>query len=194
MMKAIIFDFYGVVSVRAHEVFVDEVAEEFAARGEDFYDLRRQHDLGILSVEDFLQKVADISGMTVEECLDRMHSERVLNGPLLEYLRDQLKPHYKIGMLSNAAGDLRGFVNPPNALDGLFDDMIISADVGMIKPDPRVFALACERLGSKPAETLMIDDLADNCEGAKVAGLMAIQYQTWPQCRHELEKAIKDNA
>lgn len=194
MIKAIIFDFYGVVSVRTHEVFVDEVADKLAASGEDFHDLRRQHDLGILSVEDFYQKIAAVSGLSVEECLERMHNERVLNKPLLEYLRDKLKPHYKIGMLSNAASDLRGFVTPSDALDGLFDDMIISADVGMIKPDPRIFALACERLGSRPEETLMIDDLADNCEGAKAAGLAAIQYQTWPQCRRDLEKVLNGYA
>ena len=188
-ITAIIFDFFGVVSIRSHEAFLEETftnKEELAG----IYNLRRQHDIGLISVEDYLEAVGRAANLSPEKVLERLHDERVINEQLATLIRTELKGKYKIGLLSNAAGDLRTFV-PDGFLEELFDDVLISADYKMIKPDPRIFKLACEHLDAQPAQAVMIDDMEANCEGAKAAGLQAICYTNFNECREKLQKFLK---
>lgn len=53
----------------------------------------------------------------------------------------------------------------------LFDDVVVSADVGLAKPDPAIFRLAADRLGVTSEACLMIDDQPQHIEGARAAGL-----------------------
>ena len=55
----------------------------------------------------------------------------------------------------------------------VFDVLLYSCDMGVAKPDPAYFRTAVERLGTRPARTLLLDDNADNIAGAKEAGLVA---------------------
>jgi putative hydrolase of the HAD superfamily len=76
----------------------------------------------------------------------------------------------KLGVLSNAS---RGWTERLRArgVADLFDDVVVSADVGLAKPDPEVFRLAARRLGVEPAACLMIDDQPQHLESARGAGL-----------------------
>lgn len=58
----------------------------------------------------------------------------------------------------------------------LMDGAVVSAEERMMKPDPAVYQLLCDRYGLEPAECLFVDDNADNCEGARVAGMRAVRY------------------
>jgi putative hydrolase of the HAD superfamily len=76
----------------------------------------------------------------------------------------------KLGLLSNAS---LGWTERLRArgVAGLFDDVVISADVGLSKPDPEVFRLSAYRLGVEPETCLMIDDQPQHLESAKRVGL-----------------------
>jgi putative hydrolase of the HAD superfamily len=93
---------------------------------------------------------------------------------LVERLRTEAR--VKLGLLSNAD---RGFTNAlrRRRVAQLFDEVVVSGDVGLAKPDPRVFRLAAERLGAPPAACVMIDDQAAHVEGARTAGLRAYRYE-----------------
>jgi putative hydrolase of the HAD superfamily len=108
-----------------------------------------------------------------------------VNWELLEYIR-QLHPAYKVGLLSNAWDDLRQTMHTRWDIDDLFDEMIISAEVGMVKPDPRIFRLAAERLRVAPREAVFIDDMPDNVEAARHEGLQGIQFISTSQTLSEL--------
>lgn len=77
---------------------------------------------------------------------------------------------FKLGLVSNAN---RGFTERLRArgVVGLFDDVVVSGDVGVAKPDPAIFRLAAERLGVAPAACLMIDDQAQHLRGAEATGM-----------------------
>jgi HAD superfamily hydrolase (TIGR01509 family) len=66
---------------------------------------------------------------------------------------------YRTGLLSNFWDSARQFWAEVYPFVENFDDIIISAEVGLMKPDPRVYHLAARRLGVVPAETLFVDDL-----------------------------------
>lgn len=76
----------------------------------------------------------------------------------------------KLGVLSNAS---LGWTETLRArgVAHLFDDVVVSADVGLAKPDPEVFLLAARRLGVEPQACLMVDDQPQHLESAGRAGL-----------------------
>ncbi|MDO4850108.1 MAG: HAD family phosphatase [Coriobacteriia bacterium] len=82
---------------------------------------------------------------------------------------------YGVYLLSNAGTRIHEQLDHMPAWD-LMDGAVVSAEERMMKPDPGIYALLCERYGLDPAECLFVDDNADNCEGARVAGMQAVRY------------------
>jgi putative hydrolase of the HAD superfamily len=97
-------------------------------------------------------------------------------GTNLELVK-RLRPPYKVSVLSNADGSLRGRLEGELCIHHLFDDIVCSAEVGMAKPEPEIFRLAAGRLGLDPAECVFVDDWDQNIEAAKGVGMTAIRYQ-----------------
>src|SRR4029453_9737802 len=62
-------------------------------------------------------------------------------------------------------------------LEELFDAVVISAEVGLHKPQPEIYLLAAERLEVEPAECIFVDDLRENCEGAEAVGVVALPHR-----------------
>ncbi len=82
---------------------------------------------------------------------------------------------YGIYLLSNAGTRIHEQLNHMPAWE-LMDGAVVSAKERMMKPDPAIYQLLCERYGLGPAECLFVDDNADNCEGARVAGMRAVHF------------------
>ncbi len=112
----------------------------------------------------------------LNECFDHWpeHSEPIA---ATNELGIRLKREgYGIYVLSNANArimDQLGHAPVTPYLDGC----VVSAKERIMKPDPAIFRLLCLRYRLDPAECLFVDDNADNCEGARVAGLRAFHYQ-----------------
>ena len=87
-----------------------------------------------------------------------------------------LRPHYRTAILSNAWGGARQAFSDIYGLHNAVDDMIISAEVGLAKPDARIYHLAARRLGVPPEAAVLVDDFVENVEGARAAGLQAIRF------------------
>jgi HAD superfamily hydrolase (TIGR01509 family) len=62
----------------------------------------------------------------------------------------------------------------------------------MAKPDPRCYALACERLGVRPEETVFVDDYAPNIEAAREVGLHALLYTDHATVIGEIERLLAE--
>jgi len=58
-----------------------------------------------------------------------------------------------------------------------FDDVLVSGEVGLVKPDPRIYALAIARFRVTPARTLFIDDRDENVAAARGAGMLGHQFK-----------------
>ncbi len=95
--------------------------------------------------------------------------------PQLVEVLHHLRGRAKLGLLSNAGLELRELLAP---LAGLFDDIVISAEVGFRKPESQIYRLALQKLGVEPAETLFIDDLPRNVDAARTLGLNAYRFVT----------------
>lgn len=82
---------------------------------------------------------------------------------------------YKVYVLSNANTNImRQLGHAP--VTPLLDGYLVSARERIMKPDPAIFSLFCERFKLTPESCLFVDDNADNCEGARVAGMHAYHF------------------
>lgn len=80
-----------------------------------------------------------------------------------------------LGIVTNGEGEPQRAKLAAIGLTGRFDVFVASAEVGLAKPDPAIFRLACERLGVDPAETAHVGDRLDlDARGAADAGLRAV--------------------
>lgn len=82
---------------------------------------------------------------------------------------------YGIYLLSNAGTRIHDQLSHMPAWE-LMDGAVVSGEERLMKPDPTIYRLLCERYGLLPEECLFVDDNADNCEGARVAGMRAVRY------------------
>jgi HAD superfamily hydrolase (TIGR01509 family) len=113
-----------------------------------------------------------------------------LDSDLIDFIRD-LKINFSTALLSNALSNLRNLINSEWKINDAFHHLIISAEVGLIKPHADIFNLTLELLGMAPHETVFIDDFPKNVEGAQFVGMHAIHFRNPMQCLADLDALIK---
>ena len=93
----------------------------------------------------------------------------------MELIR-RLRPHYRVSVLSNADSTLPQRLRDVGISD-LFEDVVCSAEVGVAKPEPRIYALAAKRLRLSPSECVFIDDSERNIDAARATGMHAVYFR-----------------
>ena len=98
---------------------------------------------------------------------------------------ERLKTHMSVALLTNNDRLMAETVDELfPALRPLFGEhFYVSAELEIAKPNPVIFHLLADRLGVKPQDTIFVDDLAENVEGARRAGLQAIQFSGYSAFR-----------
>jgi epoxide hydrolase-like predicted phosphatase len=109
-----------------------------------------------------------------------------LDTDLLAYIRN-LHLTYKTGLISNASSGTRTLIEGAWGMADAFDVILLSGDVGVMKPDPPIYLLAIERLGVQPKSVVFIDDFLQNIEGARAVGMHGIHFRNPQQVRTDLE-------
>jgi len=105
---------------------------------------------------------------------------------LITYI-DELHKKYKTALLTNGHFE---FLEPrleETQLDSVFDKIVISSRLGLVKPDPRIYAYMLNELGVKADEAVFIDDIGRNVQGAEAAGMHTILYESFRQFKRDLE-------
>jgi epoxide hydrolase-like predicted phosphatase len=197
-IKAIIFDFGGVllrtVDFSPRERLASLLGmsrielEEFIFGGVSGYQAQR----GEISVQQHWANLAEqlhYSDYQFKSLVEEFFAKDELDKNLLDYVHS-LHKSYKTALLSNAFGDLRQIISERWQFEDAFDDILISAEVGLVKPDARIFQMAVKRLGIESAQVVFIDDMRRNVEGAKQVGLQAIRFQNPQQMRFDLDQIL----
>jgi len=108
---------------------------------------------------------------------------------LVDYIRS-LHGRYQTGVISNALSNVRAAIDNKWHLTDAFDAIVISAEVGVMKPDARIFHIALQSLGVQPAEAVFVDDFLHNVDGARAVGMQAIHFRSPEQVRLELQAIL----
>jgi HAD superfamily hydrolase (TIGR01509 family) len=185
MIKAIFFDCYGVLATGGLAAFRKRYFGHDKALMQWARDLSWQAEEAAMDYNVFVHELAlkaGVSDATAHTDIERSHP----NEELFTYIRDFLKPRYKVGMLSNAASNRLREIFELWQLE-LLDITLLSCEIDVAKPEPRAYQIAAERLAVLPAECVLIDDQERHCNGARTAGMQAIYYKSFDTMRAELE-------
>lgn len=189
-IKAIIFDCFGVLYPDMLWTMASEfLGDKLEDSRNSLHDLVNQVDLGYITRDELWANFADIVGSDKESVYKRIKDFDGLDKRLLSFIDDK-KPDYKIGMISNVGHGFieRMFVDKPAS--EYFDSIILSSDVGIVKPDKRIYELSASQLGCKPEDCVFIDDLAKNAAGAELAGMKAIIYRDYDSFKRQIDELL----
>lgn len=190
MIKAIIFDCFGVLLGNAYKIHLAEVERTDPERAAEIRAINHASDMGILTRGESSKLISELFGMEVEDFLAEQDQLEVPNQDLLDFIAT-LKPDYKIGMLSNInTRDRLGIRFAPGQLDAHFDTIVASGDEGFVKPQSEIYEIAAIRLGVQPTECVFIDDIAEFCDGARAVGMQAIQFISTSQAIADIKAVI----
>jgi putative hydrolase of the HAD superfamily len=188
MIKAVIFDFFGVLVTEGFRRFCNKYFPFDKTKRRKALGLVTAHDWGNISQKEYMSGLAELAGVDEKVVAEHMEDNQP-NDALLDYIRNELKPGYKIGVLSNSGDDYLSQILDPEDTE-LFDDIVLSFRYRMVKPQLEIFEFAAERLGVKTDECIFIDDSQSHCAGAAKAGMQTILYQDFPDFKKKIEKIL----
>ena len=174
MIRGIFFDCFGVLYVTVTEAYF----ARFPELHDELYDLNKQADHGFIDKPTYIGAVAKLTGISEAETARAFAGEHVINQPLISYIKNELKPRYKIGLISNIGRDWIQDFFDEHELHGLFDVVTLSSTEGITKPNPLIFERAAQQMDIYPDEAVFVDDRKDNCDGAEVAGMTGLVFET----------------
>ena len=201
--RAVVFDIGGVLELPV-DTHVDGRWEQRLGLepGEFFERLRRSGlgsaaNLGQVSETEFARALGELYGLgqrTTEELLTDLWDWYAgdLNVEMADYFQ-RLRPRYRTAILSNAAAGGRRQEQVRYGFDEMADLTVYSYEVGIEKPDRRIYLLTCERLGVHPGEVVFVDDLEANVAAAREVGMRAVLFQTTAQAITDLKACLADS-
>lgn len=198
-IRAIIWDVGGVL-VRTEDISPRTLLAE--SLGQSAIELENKvysSEIGILAqlgkigIEEYWKKTLQSFGLSLEDMADfrqRFWAGDILDEKLVARIR-RLHMDYQTGLLSNALPGLRSLIQDDWQIVDAFDVLVISSEVGLMKPDPQIYQLATEQLGITLGEAVFIDDNPVNIDAAKSIGMRAIHFQSPEQAVVDLETLLQ---
>lgn len=141
------------------------------------------YQVGKISTEDFLAKIQSICrpGTTTDDVLNAWNSCLLDIPPYkLDLLKSLRAKGYKVFMLSNTNDAHWTRIekeNFPEPVSEYFDEIFLSHELGMAKPNANIYETVLKRIGAPAAECLFIDDAQVNCDAAENVGIKAMKYE-----------------
>lgn len=187
MIKAVIFDCFGVLTRDGWREYILQKEPEIRKK---LHELTQQRGAGQLTRPEFVIQAAAIAGDSQENLSRYSAPVNDKNLPLLDYIKFLKDKGLKIGLLSNVGSNWIRESLLSTEEQKLFDDMTLSYEAGMVKPDPRFYALSAQRLDTELGECLLVDDVESYCQGARAVGMQAILYTDLSSFKAELEQIL----
>jgi len=137
MLKAIIFDCFGVLYPQASGNFYKSHEKLFQSHLEVLDGLNLEIDMGEISRKEFFAGLKKVTGIPAKVIQHELDSQLILDQKLASLIK-KLKTRYKIGLFSNA-GEEEIEIIYRDKIDGLFDAMTVSYELKSVKPNPQIF-------------------------------------------------------
>ncbi|MEN6541301.1 HAD-IA family hydrolase [Parvibaculum sp.] len=208
MIEAVIWDFGGVLTSSPFEAFSRYEAERGLPK--DFirginatnpdtnaWALFERNECTLDEFDELFAREAEAKGALVRgrDVVELLSGD--IRPEMVEALK-RCKERARVGCITNnvAAGSGAGMARSTEKaalvaeVMSLFDHVIESSKVGIRKPDPRIYGMACEALGVSPAGSVYLDDLGINLKPAAQLGMRTIKVVNAEQALRELEEAV----
>jgi putative hydrolase of the HAD superfamily len=198
-IKAVVFDIGGVLEITPGTGWDEKWEARLGLQpGELPQRLRTPWtggSIGTVSEEEVETSTREILGLDQEQ-LEEFMSDLwddylgTLNVELAAYFAG-LRPRYKTGILSNSFVGAREKEQERYGFGDMCDVIVYSHEVGMKKPDRRIYQLLCERLGVQPWEVIFLDDVPQAIEAAQEVGIHGIVFKNTAQAIADIEACIR---
>ena len=195
LAKTLLLDFGGVLTTPVRESFAAfartegldpealwAVMRDVARSPDDPFTLV---ETGRITLEEFDRRLAGLFGehlgtaIASEGLKVRLFSGVGPDEAMIAAVRRARLLGVPTGLVSNSWGGNYGEGGYDRAMfDELFDEVVISGEVGLRKPQPEIYLLAASRLGAEPQDCVFADDFAVNAEGASAVGMLGIHHRT----------------
>jgi putative hydrolase of the HAD superfamily len=196
--SALIVDFGGVLTTSIWPAFDEfcrgeglaegSVRTLFRERPEAVADLR-ELETGAVEPAEFERRFAAHLGIPerADGLIGRLFGGLGPDERMIEAVRGARAAGIRTGLISNSWGRT---IYDDELIAELFDAVVISGEVGLHKPQPEIFRLACDRLGIEPAEAVFVDDLRENCAGAEAVGMAAVLHRDTGETLKHLDELL----
>lgn len=188
------FDFFGVFSTPPATNWFKKAVPGDDAKLREFQALCTQSDYGLITRAEMIEQAAELAGGLPVAAVEKgMQAETRLNTELVAYAQKLKQAGYHLACVSNGTKEWTLRVMDDFGIRDLFDEIVLSGDLGMIKPYPEIYRYALDKVGVKPAEALFIDDRKDNVDGADACGIRGLVFEETAAFIHELEAILKQD-
>jgi putative hydrolase of the HAD superfamily len=150
-----------------------------------------QASLGIINEEQHWRNVVralKLPESEISRIIEIFFAGDHIDQALVDFMRS-LRPAIKVGLISNAWSGLRAWIINKK-FDDAFDEMVISSEIGIAKPDARIYRQALEKLNIRPEEAVFVDDMPDNIEAAKALGMHGVAFKTSEQAIADVKNLL----
>lgn len=201
MIKAIYFDLGGVIVRTEDKAPRTQLAAEFGLTydamdkvvfGGGFYGSAARASTGALTEEAHWVNVTRRLGLPLDQrprLQEQFFAGDRVDWNLVAFLREMRKTH-KVGLISNAWDGLRPWIRQQK-FDDAFDNLTISAEVGIAKPDAGIFHHALQKLGIKAGEAIFVDDFEKNIVACNALGMKGVHFRAPAQALAEVQSLLK---
>ncbi len=190
MIKVIIFDFFGVFRTDGFDGWLKKHSYGHESK---ILAATKLHDNGNYSDQEFFEALSTISGQPTKTIEYEMESGNLLNKELVDYVAATLKDTYKIALLSNSSSSYLRNELAKYDLEKYFDQITISSEVGLIKPQSEIFEYVMQKLSASSDECVFIDDNPRHVKAAEKIGMHAIVYSDVDSLRINLQEILTEN-
>ena len=197
-VKALILDYGGVISKPQNSANVNNILHILKQEHHDFNEIyqskRASYDSGHISGEEYWKSILQHYGLESENSdISKLIQEDVkswthLNDSMIQFVNEIRSKVYKLAIISNMTTDSLAYIRTHFNWLELFDELIFSCDIGINKPDKRIYEACLTKLNLPPHECLFVDDSADNIRGAVEVGINTIHFNSISEFLQELDK------
>lgn len=198
-IRAVVFDIGGVLEITPDMGMTEKWEQRLHLKpgelNERMVSVWRAGALGTCSEEDVQQSLKELIGMDqaqVDAFWHDLWEEYLgtLNVELTAYF-SSLRSRYQTAIISNSFVGARTREQERYHFDEVTDLIIYSHEVGIAKPDRRIFELTCERLSIQSAEMIFLDDVEVHVKAARAFGIHAILFQETSQAIADIQACLQ---
>ncbi len=198
MIKAIAFDYGGVIITNESDLLTDISKYLNIDKSElikEYNSLNYLSNIQNMSYEDLFVLIVSKFNNSKES---KKHTLKLakenykkwhLNIELIEIIKKLKDKNYKIALLSNNVINLRKELIKNKTIN-LFDEIVISGEVGYQKPQPEIFDILFNKLGVAPSEVVFIDDNLKSLENVEIIGYIPILYKNIETFKNKLSEIL----
>ncbi|MBK9211114.1 MAG: HAD family phosphatase [Anaerolineales bacterium] len=197
-IRAIFFDFGGVIMRTEYQSPRQKLAERFNMDYDEIdkavfgSDSARRASIGEITEEKHWAEIAKRFKQPASEMQafrDMFFGGDVIDRSLVETIRSW-RGKFHTGLISNAWSGLREFITKENVID-VFETVVISAEVGVVKPSAGIYELALKQANVKAEEAVFVDHMPVNIEACEKVGMKGILFNDPQESLKRLNQLLK---